>query len=96
MQNGRIGSLVKTFEHSYGVLDPEKPEDSLTIANMLYSTIQLYYQQSFRGGSVMTKITAFFKRWVKAATIAAGISTSPLPSIGKASITATNIPNTNP
>lgn len=38
VQNGRIGSLVKTFEHSYGVLDPEKPEDSLTIAKMLYSS----------------------------------------------------------
>ena len=38
VQNGRIGSLVKTFEHSYGVLDPENPEDSLTIAKMLYSS----------------------------------------------------------
>ena len=38
VQNGRIGSLVKTFEHSYGVLDPENLEDSLTIAKMLYSS----------------------------------------------------------
>ena len=41
VQNGRIGSLVKTFEHSYGVLDPEKQEDSLTIAQMLYDSNEI-------------------------------------------------------
>lgn len=41
VQNGRIGSVVKTFEHSYGVLDPEKQEDSLTIAKMLYNSNEI-------------------------------------------------------
>jgi len=41
VQNGRIGSVVKTFEHSYGILDPEKDEDSKRIADFIYKSNEI-------------------------------------------------------
>ena len=41
VKNGRIGSLVKTFEHSYGVLDAETKEGSVTIADMIYKSDEI-------------------------------------------------------
>ena len=38
VENGRIASLVKSFEREHGVLDPEKPEDAARIAEFLYES----------------------------------------------------------